>query len=660
MIAETRPDAGRADPAPPPRGPDPEALARASAEEFTDPYYDQGRWRRALVGALALGLFLYPMYAAFFGGPPALVFRPTYLLMIMAVALLTLPSRVFHPHSVGEWFLNGVLVAGGVACVWVATVWLNYALVFQLSWIAKAGSIAVLLGAMEMTRRTAVRPLNYIALLAIVYALFGYLLPNLVGHAGLSVDRLLWSQVFSTDGLFGTPLAIGASYIGLFVFFAALLDGSGGGRKFMNFTLALAGRFRGGPAKVAILASALMGMMSGSAVTNIVTTGVITIPMMKRVGYRSSFAAGVEATASLGSQITPPILGATAFLMSEITGYPLIAIMGLTLVPCLLFYFCIFAQVHLASLKDNIASIDPGELPDLRRSSIEVLPFFVPIIVLVALLWQRYSADYAVTMAIMSFVGVCLIGGETRRSLMANFMDSMRQGARTCVPLVGSLAIAGVIIGVLTMTGLGDRLSYLIELISRGNLHVMIVMTAITCMFLGMGMVTIGAYVLVAVTVAPLMVDQGIELIVAHLFIFYFAVMSAISPPVMVGVFAAASIAGANPMRTALHALRLSIVGFVVPFIFIYEPRVLMIGGVTPEGLFLLATTVLGTGALAIGFERFALFRRIPVWHASLYIGVAVLTLIPTLVISLVGLAGLSALIAAEIALRARNRGSEA
>jgi TRAP transporter 4TM/12TM fusion protein len=577
--------------------------------------------------------------------------------MIIAVALLTLPSRVFAPHSRGEWVLNGLLVAGGIACVWVAAVWLNYALVFQLSWVAKAGCIAVLLGAMEMTRRTAVRPLNYIALLAILYALFGYLLPNMVGHAGLSVDRLLWSQIFSTDGLFGTPLAIGASYIGLFVFFAALLEGSGGGRKFMNFTLALAGRFRGGPAKVAILASALMGMMSGSAVTNIVTTGVITIPMMKRVGYRNAFAGAVEATASLGSQITPPILGATAFLMSEITGYPLIGILGLTLVPCFLFYFCVFAQVHLASLKDDIASIDPGDLPDLRRASIEVIPFFVPLVVLVALLWMRYSADYAVTMAIASFAAVCMIRGETRRSLIVNFMESMRQGARTCVPLVGSLAIAGVIIGVLTMTGLGDRLSYLIEIASGGNLHVMIVLTAITCMFLGMGMVTIGAYVLVAVTVAPMMVDQGIELIVAHLFIFYFAVMSAISPPVMVGVFAAASIAGANPIHTALHALRLSVVGFVVPFIFIYEPRVLMIGGVTPVGLFLLVTTVLGTGALAIGFERFALFRRIPVWHAALYIGVAVLTLIPVLTISLIGLAGLTALLAAEFALRTRARG---
>ncbi|MAY89346.1 MAG: hypothetical protein CML02_21830 [Pseudooceanicola sp.] len=610
-------------------------------------------WRYA-TGGLALILFLFPMYAGFFGGPPALVYRPFYLMVIMLLTVIILPSRIFARNSAGEWVLNAVILAGCAACLWVAYVWLDFALVFSLSLGEKIGCAFLILGAMEMTRRTAVNPMNYVAVVAILYALFGNLLPGLFGHAGLTIDRLLWSQIFSTDGLFGTPLAIGANYIGLFVFFAALLDCSGGSQKFMNFTLAIAGRFRGGPAKVAILASALMGMMSGSAVTNIVTTGVITIPMMKRVGYRPAFAAGVESTASLGSQIPPPILGATAFLMSEITGYPLIAIMGLTLVPCLLFYFCIFAQVHLASIKYDIERLDPAELPDLRRASIEVIPFFVPIVVLVVLLWQRYSADYAVTLAILSFIAVCMIAKETRDSLIGNFMNGLRQGAATCIPLVGSLAIAGVIIGVLTMTGLGDRLSYLIEIVSGGNIHVMIVMTAITCILLGMGMVTVGAYVLVAVTVAPLMVDLGIELIVAHLFIFYFAVMSAISPPVMVGVFAAASIANADPIQTAIHSLRLSIVGFAVPFIFIYDPRILMIGGVTVQGVYLLATTAIGVLALAIGFERYPFFRAIPTWHAVLFLIAAVVTMIPSLWLSTVGLLALAVLMGIEFAIRAR------
>lgn len=613
-----------------------------------DDIENKGAVWKILTGVLSLALFIYPMVTGIIGPPPALVFRPTYLLIIMLLTAMILPSRLFRRGSAGEWALNGLLVAAGVAAMWVATVWLDFALVFSLTLPQKLGCALLLLGAMEMTRRTPTKPLNYVAIIAILYALFGYLLPNLFGHAGLSVDRLLWSQVFTTDGLFGTPLAIGCTYIGLFVFFAAFLDATGGSQKFMNFTMAIAGRFQGGPAKVAIMASALMGMMSGSAVTNIVTTGVVTIPMMKRVGYKPEVAASVEATASLGSQITPPILGATAFLMSEITGYPLIQIMGLTIIPCLLFYLCIFMQVHLMSVKLNIAALKPSEIPPLKKSSIEVIPFFVPILILVVLLWQRYSADYAVSMAILSFFAICLLLRETRANFLHNFMRGIREGAATCIPLVGSLAMAGVIIGVLTMTGLGDRLSYLIEIVSGGNLNVMIVMTAVTCMLLGMGLVTVGAYVLVAVTVAPLMVDQGVPLIVAHLFIFYFAVMSAISPPVMVGVFAASSIANSNPMKTAFHSLRLSVVGFAVPFIFIYDPSVLMLDGVTFEGAYILFSTVVGIIALAIAFERFAFFQRIGTVKTVAFFAVAIIIMLPSLLMSTIGLVAFTALMTIE------------
>lgn len=601
-----------------------------------------------LISVLALALFAYPMVGGLYYTPPALVFRPTYLAVILVLAAVVLPSRIFRRHSVGEMILNGLLILGAVACVWVAFVWLDFQMVFSLKPYETAGCIVLLLAAMEMTRRTPVAPLNYVAIIAIAYALWGYLLPGMFGHAGLGVDRLLWSQIFTTDGLFGTPLAIGATYIGLFVFFAALLDASGGSQKFMNFTMAIAGRFSGGPAKVAILGSAMMGMLSGSAVTNIVTTGVITIPMMKRVGYRAPVAGAIEATASLGSQITPPILGATAFLMSEITGYPLIQIMGLTLIPCILFYLCIFLQVHLASIKGNMRGLEPSEIPPLGRASLEVLPFLVPVFVLVALLWKRYTPDYAISMAILSFFVVCLFGKETRTNFFQNFAKGIREGAASCIPLVGSLAIAGVIIGVLTMTGLGDRLSYLIETISAGNIHIMIVLTAITCMLLGMGMVTIGAYVLVAVTVAPLMVQLGIPLIVAHLFIFYFAVMSAISPPVMVGVFAAASIANADPVPTAIHALRFSIVGFAVPFIFIYDPDILFVDGFTFIGLYLLFTVVVGIVALAVGLERYAFFGPISTLKAAAYVVTAIVIVLPMPLVSTVGLFAFCLLIASD------------
>ncbi|NDW03162.1 TRAP transporter permease [Jiella pacifica] len=632
-----------------PAGPDQGAAAVTDAvTDYNALTTGHGGLWRLVTAALSLALLIYPLWAGLFGGPPTLVFLPTYLVIIMALTAFVLPARLFGDGKAVNWALNALIVAGCAAAVWVAVVWLDFALVFTLTPGQKTLCILLFLAVMEMTRRTSTRPLNYVAILAILYALFGYKLPNLFGHAGLSVDRLLWSQIFTTDGLFGTPLAIGATYIGLFVFFAAFLEASGGAQKFMNFTMAIAGRFQGGPAKIAILASALMGMMSGSSVTNIVTTGVVTIPMMKRVGYKREVAAGIEATASLGSQITPPILGATAFLMSEITGYPLIQIMALTIIPCLLFYFCIFMQVHLTSIRLNIAALDKSEIPPLGRSSLEVIPFLIPIVILVVLLWQRYSADYAVSVSILSFLVVCLVNPETRGNFIHNFMRGVRQGAATCIPLVGSLAMAGVIIGVLTMTGLGDRLSYLIEIVSGGNLDIMIVMTAVVCMLLGMGMVTVGAYVLVAVTVAPLMVDQGIELIVAHLFIFYFAVMSAISPPVMVGVFAAASIADSDVGKTAWHALRFSVVGFVVPFIFIYDPSILMLDGITFKGVYLLASTAAGIVALAIAFERFSFYRRIPIPMAAAFLVVAVVIMLPSTMMSTIGFVGLALLLGWE------------
>ena len=621
---------------------------------------DAGMLRWGVVALLSLALFFYPFVAGLIGAPPALVFRPTYLVLMLLLCALTLPSGLFGRRSPGEHVLNALLVLGAASAIWVASVWLDFVLRFSLTLPETVACVVLLLAAMEMTRRTSVAPLNYVAIIAFAYAAFGNYLPQLLGHAGVGLDRLLWSQIFTTDGLFGTPLAIGATYIGLFVFFAAFLDASGGSQKFMNFTMAVAGRYRGGPAKVAILGSALMGMISGSAVTNIVTTGVITIPMMKRVGYKPEVAAGVESTASLGSQITPPILGATAFLMSEITGYPLFEIMALTLIPCLLFYLCIFMQVHLTSIRLGMKGMDPADIPDLRSSTLEVIPFVLPIIVLVWLLFERYSPDRAISLAFITFFVVCALNREARPTLVRNFMRGLMMGAQTCIPLVGSLAIAGVIIGVLTMTGLGDRLSYLIEDASGGNVHIMILMTAVTCMLLGMGMVTVGAYVLVAVTTAPLLVDLGIPLIVAHLFIFYYAVLSAISPPVMVGVFAASSIADANPMKSAYHALRFSVVGFIFPFIFIYDPRLLMLGGVTPMGIYLLLSTIVGIVALSIALERFSFYRRISYPRALAFAVAAGLSVLPLPVISGAGILFFAGLMAAEFMARPRAAGGNA
>lgn len=600
------------------------------------------------ITVISLLLFCYPFLMGMIGAPPGLVFRPTYLLLLFVLAILCLPSKVFKPGSWGEYLLNGVMIVGIIGTIWVATSWMDLMLTFDLSAIQIIVGICLLLAAMELTRRTPVRALNYVAIPAILYALFGNYLPGLFGHAGMDLERLVWSQLFTQDGLFGTPLAIGATYIGLFVFFSAFLEASGGGEKFMNFTMSLAGRFSGGPAKVAVIASGLMGMISGSAVTNVVTTGVITIPMMKRVGYKGSIAGGVEATASLGSQITPPIMGATAFLISEFTGISYFEIITVAIIPCMLYYLGVFMQVHLCSLKLNIGGIPAKSLPGIKKSTVEVLPFIVPIVILVYFLQQRYSPEYAISLAITSFFIICLINKNSRPLLLKNFIEGIRQGAASLLPLVGSLTIAGVIIGVLTMTGLGDRLSYLIEILSGGNFHLLVFFTALICMILGMGMVTIGAYVLVAVLTAPVMVDMGVPLLAAHLFIFYFAVVSAISPPVMVGVFAASSIADSHPMETAMHAIRFAIVGFIVPVLFVYDPQILLLDGFSFAGLLFIATAVVGIISLAMAFERYSFYNKLPVWKAVLFFITGILTMIPAVSLSITGTAVFIVLMVSE------------
>ena len=586
---------------------------------------------------VSMAIFFYPFICGFIGAPPSLVFRPTYLLLLFILGILVLPSKIFPPNSLGEHILNGVVILGIIANIWIARSWISLMLTFDLSILQLFAGASLILAAMEITRRTSVKVMNYVAVPALAYALLGNHLPGLFGHAGMSFERLIWTQLCTSDGLFGTPLAIGATYIGLFVFFSAFLEASGASDKFMRFTMAIAGTFTGGPAKVAIVASSLMGMISGSSVTNVVTTGVITIPLMKKAGYKGSFAGGVEATASLGSQITPPIMGATAFLISEFTGHSYIEIIGIAIVPCLLYYLGVFSQVHLYSHKMKIGGLPKSELPDLKKSTLEVLPFIIPIILLVYLLYRRYSPEYAISYGIIAFLVVILLDRKTRAQFFKNFATGIKNGAKSCLPLVSSLAIAGLIIGILTMTGLGDRLSYIITGLAGGNFTLLILYTAIVCMILGMGLVTIGAYVLVAVLTAPIIVQMGVPVLAAHFFIFYFAVVSAISPPVMVGVFAASSLAESSPMATAGQALRLAIVGFIVPVLFIYNPDLLLINGINLRSLFFIGTAAVGIVSIAMAFERYSLFSKIPIWKAILFFIIGILNMIPTTTYSVAG-----------------------
>ena len=335
--------------------------------------------------------------------------------------------------------------------------------------------------------------------------------------------------------------------------------------------------------------------------------------------------------------MTPPILGATAFLIAEFTRTSFFTIILISIAPCILYYLGVFTQVHLYAHKHKIGGLPRSELPNLKKSTIEIIPYIFPIIVLVLLLYKRYSPEYAISYGIIAFVIIILFGQKTRINFIKNLPLALKNGAKNCLPLVASLAIAGLIIGILTMTGLGDRLSYIITKLAGDSFALLVIFTAVVCMILGMGLVTIGAYVLVAIMAAPVIIDSGVPILAAHFFIFYFAVVSAISPPVMVGVFAASSIADSSPMKSAVKAIRLAIVGFIIPFLFVYNPDILLIEGITIRGLFYIFTAACGIISLSISFERYSIFNNISIWKSIIYFIIAIMCMIPHAYLSIIG-----------------------
>ncbi|MCP8615253.1 TRAP transporter permease [Salirhabdus salicampi] len=571
-----------------------------------------------LFTAIAGILFFYSLWVGIFGAPHFLIYRPRWLMMLLILGFLFLPSKVFKQGSLSEKLFNSVLIIGAiVTCLYVEINWLKVTMRFGVNWTETILGCVLILIVMELTRRTAAKALNYIFIFVLLYALFGNLISGLFNHGGMSINRVIMTELYTHEGLFGSAFGVGTYFIGLFIFFVAFLEVSGGADRFMNFTLACAGTLTGGPAKVAVMASALLGMISGSSVTNIVTTGSITIPMMKKRGFQSHTAAGIESTASLGSQITPPIMGAAAYLIAEYTGHSYLDVMLAALIPCILFYWGVYSQVHFRAIKNNIKGIPREELPDLKKATIGVLPFIVPMIILVILLYNRYSTQLAISATIFSFFVVLLLDKESRPKILKRFIEGLRTGGENILPVMCSLCVAGLIIGLLTITGLGDRLTFIISELSGGSFVLTVIFTALATMILGMGMVTVGAYIFVATLTAPLLESMGVPLLSAHLFIFYFAVLSAISPPVMIGVFAACGIAKSKLIPTALAALRYSIMAFVVPFLFIFNPSLLILeNGLTLDTLFYFSTTFIGVLGIASSFEKQSFFGKVKNWEA--------------------------------------------
>jgi len=496
-----------------------------------------------------------------------------------------------------------------------------------------SGSVLLLL-TLEATRRTVGPGLTSIVLAFLAYNLWGDRLPGVLGHGPIDYRHFLDILVFTTDGIYGVPVRVALTYVFLFGMFGTFLARAGGGDFFFDAAAALTGRRPGGPAKIAVVSSGLYGTISGSPTADVVATGSITIPMMKKLGYSGTLAGGIEVAASTGGSILPPVMGSAAFIMAEFTGIRYVDIALAAIVPALLYYFCVYFQVHLNSVKLGLQGLDESRIPKFRDTLRGGGVFLLPLVALVTALLLGYSPNYVAAFGTLAILAAAALSPRTRPSV-AMIYSVLAETTTRVVPVVAACAAAGLVVGGLSMTGLGAKFTDLIFLIAGADPIATLALAALVTLLLGMGMPTPSVYILAAVLIAPAILKLGVPMIAAHLFLVYYASLSAMTPPVAVAAFAAAPIADANPIRIGLAAVRIAIVAFLVPFAFIYSRELLLIGDPWRVATAIVAAFA-SVACLCLAVEGF--WRRRFGWTArALFLAAGVGLMSPSLVARGVG-----------------------
>ncbi|MDP3386245.1 MAG: TRAP transporter permease [Eubacteriales bacterium] len=472
------------------------------------------------------------------------------------------------------------------------------------TWLDKVVSILGIIFILEATRRILGKTMVIVALVFFSYGLFGNLIPGTFGHSGYSLTELSSKLFLTYDGVFGVVLGVSTSLIFIYLIFGSFLNVMGGGKFFTDISFALFGSTRGGPAKMAVVSSCLFGSISGSAIANVVTTGTITIPLMKKIGYKPAFAGAVEAVASTGGQYMPPIMGATAFIMAQMMGVEYVTVIKAAFVSAILYYFALILMVDFEAGRTGMKGIDKDELPKIRKVMADgwhyMIPFSLMIYLLVVLKWQPQIAGLY---SIISIVVLELMRKPNLKTIK-NIVVSLEEGARSAVMVAIPCATIGIVVGVVLNTGIGMQFSSLMRSMAGGNLFPILLMTMITSLVLGLGVPTTAAYILVAIIAAPSLVELGVPLMAAHLFCFYFAVISVITPPVALAAYTAAGIAKADPNETGWIATKLGIAGFLVPFMFVYQPGLLLMDDALGIFIAILSSTI-GIAALSGALQNY-------------------------------------------------------
>ena len=496
----------------------------------------------------------------------------------------------------------------------------------------------ILLLLLEGTRRIYGMILPTVAIVFLLYCHFGQYFSGGLGHSGYSWKKTI-SYMLGYEAVFGSPMNASATMVFLFMVFGAFLTFSGAGPFFIDLAMSLAGSKRGGPAKVAVISSALFGTVSGNSVANVVSTGAFTIPLMKSVGYKPKFAAAVEATASSGGQIMPPILGSAAFIMAELIGAPYFEIMLASIIPALLYFFTVFLMVDIEAAKNNLTGVSKEELPK-RKYVLQNLYMLLPLVVLtIVMTVLNQSAIRAASWGILSCIIVYII--KNRKFSLKEILDAMADGAKSACGMICACGTAGIVVGVLNMTGAGIKFASFVVEVANGHLLVALILTMIASLILGMGLPTSASYIICAAVAAPALIDMGLTAIQAHMFVFYFACISAITPPVAMAAYAGATISGSKPMEVGFTACKLGICAFIVPFMFCYAPTLLW-KGAAGDIIVTIITALIGATMLSYGLQRYAGCFSLPlgIIPACILIASALLMIIPGTVTDLIGIAG--------------------
>ena len=576
---------------------------------------------------IGVALSLFQLYAAGIVAMTAMRHRSIFLTCILVMAFLTKPlykkarKDKFNFAQVVDLVLVAISIVVGLY------IFIDLQGIFERQgdwspWDIRVGITLVLL-VLEATRRVIGLNLMVIAGLSLLFGYFGPYMPELIIHKGYSIERIATTLSLTTEGIFGLPLGVASTFVFIFILFGAFLDKTGAGNFFINLSYSITGRFSGGPAKTAVVASGFMGSVAGSAVANVVATGSFTIPMMKKIGYRKHVAAAVEAAASTGGQLMPPIMGAGAFLMAEFTQTPYLDIIKIAFIPAVLYFFSVILFVHFEAQKQGIWGLPKEELPNFGETVKEGIHFILPVAILVTVLIMNYSPMMAGFIAILAVYFTALLRRQSRISI-ATLVKTLEMGARNAIVVAVACAAAGIIVGIVNLTGTGLRFSSLVVSLSQGIPLIALILVALTSLLLGMGLPVTASYIVLIILAGPGLMDLGIPLLTAHMIVFWYSQDANVTPPVALESFAASGIAGSSPMKTAFTSWKLAKGLYILPIIMAYHP--LLLNGSTGQVVLTIILATLAIISFVACMERY--FMTHMGWPETVLHGVTAVALI--------------------------------